>query len=128
MLSQTSGKKKTTWMLHKMDVNFQLSLHKSIQYKCSEKDFNKSNNNDNKSQTKAIVLQSVSQYYRNLIFKLPLYSMHSSGFFYQSEFCRHKNKTGKVLLSCNSSGKKQIIIDILWITIQVRTEFPAPGA
>lgn len=72
-------------MLHKMDVNFQLSPLKSIQYKPSEKDFNKSNNNDNKSETKATVLQSVSQYYQNLISKVPLYfySVHSSGFLYQ---------------------------------------------
>lgn len=72
-------------MPHKMDVNFQLSLQKSILYKPSEKDFNKSNNNDNKSETKAMVLQSVSQYYRNLISTVPLYfyAMHSSGFLYQ---------------------------------------------
>lgn len=68
-----------------MHVNFQLSLLKSIQYKPSEKDFNKSNNNDNRSQTKAMVLQSVSQYYQNLISKVPLYfySVHSSGLLYQ---------------------------------------------
>lgn len=72
-------------MLHKMDVNFQLSLHKSIQYKPSEKDFNKSNNKENKSETKAMALQSVSQYYQNLISKMPLYfySLHSLGFLYQ---------------------------------------------
>lgn len=72
-------------MLHKMDVNFQLSLHKSIQYKPSEKDFNKSNNKDNKSETKAMALQSVSQYYQNLISKMPLYfySLHCLGFLYQ---------------------------------------------
>lgn len=68
-----------------MNVNFQLFLQKSIQYKPSEKDFNKSNNNDYKSKTKAMVLQSVSQYDQNLISKVPLYSYsaRSSAFLYQ---------------------------------------------